>query len=174
MTTAIRNEYTQMGVGNYYLQHANTYENPHSAFAIDCFNQLWKPQFTSVLDLACGDGLISKHLKASQFKGAIVGCDKYLSDRYTKETGNLCHVFSFEDIANGQHTLPKVDVVVISYALDLIEKSYLNNFMFALSLITDHLIVIRPNNHKVEHFSWSVEKDVRCEKARGVLYKTKR
>lgn len=172
MTTAIRNEYTQMGVGNYYLQNADTYENPHSNFAINCLNQLWNPAFSTVLDLACGDGLISKHLKNSQFKGTIVGCDKYLSARYMKETGNHCHSFSFEEIANGQHDLPKVDVIVISYALDLIEKSYLNTFMFALSLISDNLIVIRPNNHKVDHFAWTVAQGSRSEKARGVLYKT--
>lgn len=66
--------------------------------------------------------------------------------------------------------MPKVDVIVLSYAIDLVESSYLSTMLYGLSTIADHLIVIRPNNHVVEHFAWQLSKTVKVEKSRGMLY----
>lgn len=171
MTLSIRKEYEKLGVDTYYSDHAETYHNPHASFALSCLDQLWKAEFKTVLDFACGDGLVSKHLAKTQKSTKVMGCDKFLFFRYQRETLNKCFQFSFEDIANGHFQMPHVDVIVFSYAIDLVEHSYLNNLLYGLSTIADNLIVIRPNNHSIDHFAWTVEKSVKVEKSRGVLYK---
>lgn len=170
MTLSIRKEYETLGVDTYYSDHAETYHNPHAAFALNCLDQLWEKDFKSVLDFACGDGLISKHLAKTQSVDSVVGCDKFLFSRYIKETHNECFQYSFEDIANGNFEMPKVDVIVFSYAIDLVESSYLNTMLYGLSTVAENLIVIRPNNHVVEHFAWTLSNSVKVEKSRGMLY----
>lgn len=170
MTLSIRKEYETLGVDNYYSDHAETYHNPHASFALTCLDQLWKPSFKSVLDFACGDGLVSKHLAKTKQVNSVVGCDKFLFSRYQRETHNQCFAYSFEDIANGNFEMPKVDVIVLSYAIDLVEASYLSTMLYGLSTIADNLIIIRPNNHVVEHFAWQLEQSVKVEKSRGMLY----
>jgi len=171
MSLAIRNEYQTVGVDNYYIDNANTYVNPHSKQALDCLDALWQSSFTSVLDLACGDGLITKHLKTNRFSGSIVGCDKFLFSRYRKETQCPCFEYSFQDIARQKHDLPMIDLTVISYAIDLVEKSYLDNMLFSLSLVSDYLLIIRPNSHLIDHYSWKLVNSVKMGKARGTIYK---
>lgn len=170
MTLSIRKEYETLGVDTYYSDNAETYHNPHANFALNCLDRLWKKDFISVLDFACGDGLVSKHLAKNKAVRSVVGCDKFLFSRYQRETRNECFQYSFEDVALGLFELPKVDVVVFSYAIDIVEQSYLNNLLYSLSTIADNMIVIRPNNHVVEHFSWSVSESVKVEKSRGILY----
>lgn len=169
MVTAIRNEYQNIGVDTYYIQNADSYENPHSNFALNCLNALWKDEFINVLDFASGDGLISKHLAKNKFC-TIVGCDKFLHERYARETGNKSFNYSFEDVANGYAEFPKFDVIVFSYAIDIVEKSYLNNLLYGLSVFSKYLIVIRPNNHSIDNFAWKEEKSVKFGKARGIIY----
>lgn len=171
-TLSIRKEYETLGVDTYYSDNADSYHNPHAGFALACLDNLWSDQFKSVLDFACGDGLISKHLKQKHSDLVIHGCDKFLHERYKKETGNSTFSYSFEDVANGIANLPEVDVIVFSYAIDLVEKSYLNTMLYYLSRISKNLIVIRPNSHIVEHFSWCSVKQVKHEKAKAVLYQT--
>lgn len=169
-TTAIRNQYTSLGVSAYYETYKDSYINPHASQALDCLDELWQPQWTSALDLACGEGLVSKFLSSKGIH-SLYGCDKYMADRYTKETGNVCYRQGFEEIACFTCELPTVDAVVISYALDLVEASYLPNLLLALSMIASNLIVIRPNNHVIDHFSWQLAQRSRSGKARGVWYK---
>lgn len=171
MSLSIRKEYETLGVDNYYTDNSETYHNPHAIFALNCLEQLWSEQFKNVLDFACGDGLASKYLRKNHNIDNIIGCDKFMYSRYERETKNTCFQFSFEDIANGNFELPKVDVIVFSYAIDLVKTSYLNNMLYNLSNISESLIVIRPNNHIVEHFSWKLEQTVKVEKSRGMLYK---
>lgn len=78
MTLSIRKEYETLGVDTYYSDHAETYHNPHAVFALTCLDQLWNPAFKNVLDLACGDGLVSKHLAKTKQVNSVVGCDKFL------------------------------------------------------------------------------------------------
>lgn len=171
MTLSIRKEYDALGVDTYYSDHAETYHNPHAVFALNCLDQLWNDEFNTVLDFACGDGLVSKYLTQTKNIQSIVGCDKFMFERYERETHHQCFQYSFEDIANGQFEMPKVDVIVFSYAIDLVESSYLNTLLYGLSTVADNLIVIRPNNHVVEHFAWALDNVVKVEKSRGMLYR---
>lgn len=123
-----------------------------------------------MLDFACGDGLVSKHLAKTKSVDSIIGCDKFLFSRYINETDNSCFQYSLEEIANGYFELPNVDVIVFSYAIDIVESTYLNTMLYGLSTVTNNLIIIRPNNHIVEHFSWLLDKSVKVKKSRGMLY----
>lgn len=170
MTLSIRKEYDAFGVDTYYSNHAETYHNPHALFALKCIESLWLDDFKTVLDFACGDGLVSKYLSKAKNIQSVVGCDKFMFERYERETHNQCFQYSFEDIANGKFELPKVDVIVFSYAIDLVESSYLNTLLYGLSTVADNLIIIRPNGHVVDHFAWKLENSVKVEKSRGMLY----
>lgn len=170
MTKAIRLLYNEQGVEGYYFNNAETYENPHSSFAIDCLNNQWLFNFKSVLDLACGDGLISKHLINNDMADSIIGCDKFMYSRYSKETGKECLQLSFEDVANFETELPKSDIIVISYAIDLVPKSYLQQLLFALSLSSKYLLVIRPNKHSLNSPYWNEVKSYKSGKANSILY----
>lgn len=173
MNAGIRNEYQAIGIDTYYSEKGDEYSNPHSKDAVSCLNAVWNDSWTSVLDFACGDGLMTKALSSRKIPN-IVGCDKFMSSRYEKETQKNCLKLSFEEVANFEHELPLTDIVVFSYAIDIVPSTYLSGLLYALSCSTEYLLVIRPNNHKLEHFSWSIDKEVRFGKARGVLYKKKK
>lgn len=172
MSNAIRKQYESMGVDNYYLEKGNEYLNPHSNDAISCLHSLWNPDWSSVIDFACGDGLITKEL-ISMGVSDIFGCDKFMYHRYMKETGKHCYPFSFEEISSFNKTLPKADVAIISYAIDLVPESYLSGLLFALSQFVPNLLIIRPNNHTIIHFMWEEKNHIRFGKSRCKLYSNK-
>lgn len=185
---SIRSKYESLGVDLYYSNLGKDYQNPHSEYALSCFEDIWNSYILKnldtvnststfrVLDFACGDGLISKYLKSSYLNLLnsnsliINGCDKYLDERYEFETGLNCFPYSFEDVANFSHTLPKYDLIVISYAIDLVKESYLDNFLYSLSQLTNKLLIIRPNNHLLDSYCWKLSYNNRFNKARGYLY----
>lgn len=173
MSNAIRKMYDEFGVDSYYSQNSDTYENPHSTFALDCIFNQWNKEFKSVIDLACGDGLVSKFLESHKLAESIIGCDKFLFERYTKETKLPCIQSSFEDIANFKTILPNVDVIVISYAIDLVPKTYLNKFLYALSCYGKFLLIVRPNNHSINSDFWDEISYYKSEKSKSFLYKSK-
>lgn len=170
IVASIRQEYDLVGVSTYYQTKADQYRNPHERYVICCLDALWEPSFESVLDFACGDGLITKHLLNREKNVKITGADKFMGNRYMQETKKQCLNVSFEDIASFKEELPTVDVVVISYALDLIQESYLQSFLYALSLKCKYLLVIRPNGHELSSPYWTLIKKCKYEKSRGTLY----
>ncbi len=174
MSKAIRQLYDSQGVEGYYSSNIENYENPHSKFAIDCLSNQWQSNFKSVIDFACGDGLISKYLAFNQMAVNISGCDKFMASRYISETGFHCVEASFEDIANFKINLPKVDVIVISYAIDLVQPSYLKKLLYALSCYADNLLVIRPNNHTISSDFWEEVSYFKSGKAKSFLYSAKK
>lgn len=171
--TSIRKMYDTFGVDNYYLTHQKEYVNPHEKFVRSCLDNLWNASWNSVLDFACGSGLITEHLLCKYKDINILGCDKYMADVYNANVNKKCFPYSFEDVAlNKIPDFPQIDVVVISYALDLIPPSYESNFLYVLSLYAKNLIVIRPNSKRVEPVFWKEVKACKVEKSKAVLYKS--
>lgn len=167
---SIRENYDEFGVSEYYSKFGESYENPHHSNIIECINNIWNPEWKSVIDFASGNGLITKIIESNVT--SIIGCDKYLYERYTIETGKHCLPFSFEEVADFKEVLPTSDVIVFSYGIDLVSDSYLNKLLYSFSLYTKNLIVIRPNNHKLETYIWKVYNEFRSHKSRAVHYKT--
>lgn len=165
---SIYDKYKDQGIKGYYQSSPEDYSNPHAKYVLMCLSDLFNPEWRDVLDLACGDGLITKALG----KRNVVGCDPYLHDRYRRETGKPCLTHSFEDIANNGID-GSFDVVVISYGADLIEKSYEANFLYNLSMSSKFLLTIRPNRHIFRTDFWTLLRQVRHGKSCGSLYERK-
>lgn len=171
--SGITNQYRTIGVDNYYKEHAIDYDNPHKKQVIECLSKLYSSNCEKVLDLACGDGLVTKWIK-EHFQAEVIGCDKFMAERYKKETGKDCKEYTFQDIASNKSNLDKdFDLIICSYAIDLVPKSYMSNLLWELAQISEHLLIIRPNNHILENNFWDVENKAKEGKAKAVLYKRK-
>ncbi|SOK58758.1 hypothetical protein [Yersinia phage fHe-Yen9-04] len=175
----ITEQYRTIGVQNFYSNPSiqQSYLNPHSTYIIECLNDSFYQYFTentSVLDLASGNGIISHALKSYGVHN-IEGSDKYMYERYTEETGFLCYPYSFEDIADFNCIFEKeYDVIICSYAFDLVPESYKNKLLYALSTYTDTLILIRPNSHELSSDIWKVVHKNKIEKTRSIIYQKER
>lgn len=172
----IRDEYNKLGVAEFYKIKNDAYSNPHEKFVEECLLYHWSEKYKTVLDMGCGDGLVTKYLKKNKLvvTDNVYGCDAYMYERYERETKEKCFKYSFEDISKGEYNLPKVDVIIMSYAIDLVDKSYLNNFLYSLSTLSEELIIIRPNKHILPETYWKIESDFFNGKSKSILYKNKR
>lgn len=174
----ITEQYRTIGVQRYYQDPniQSTYENPHKEFVNNCLMNSFYQYFTedaSVLDLACGNGLISNILKHCGVTN-IEGSDKYMHYRYTEETGFPCYPYSFEDISDFNCIFEKYyDVIICSYAFDLVPESYKEKLLYSLSTYTDTLILIRPNSHVIESSIWFDVYKYKSKKSRAIVYKKK-
>jgi ubiquinone/menaquinone biosynthesis C-methylase UbiE len=166
---SIRQQYEQCGVDSYYLEHGGGYENPHAQDVVKCLRYFYsKEKHMKVLDFACGDGLVSKRI-GNQSK--IIGCDGYLYERYTKETGNRCHKHTFQDICDFNNFIENnFDLIVFSYAIDLVESSYIQQLLYRLSTIGKEMLVIRPNKHIIDSPLWSIKEKYNADKSKSALY----
>lgn len=165
---SIRAQYEQHGVAGYYAEHAGSYANPHAHAVVSLLHQVWDERWTSGIDLACGDGLVTKT------KGNVcefIGIDPYLNDRYTQETGRACIRASAQHIVGGTVCLPKAKVIVCSYAFDLIPQSFTHDLLWRLADAADNLVVIRPNKKVIDHLMWSPLFKSACDRTHVVVYK---
>lgn len=171
MNISVRNEYQKLGVDNYYSLNGNNYENPHAQFIQLCIKKVWQKKWKNVIDFACGNGLITKIIKQTFEIEQVQGFDKFLHQRYSVETGEKSYNYSFEDIANFDKTIPTSDVIICSYAIDLVDKNYLSKLLYAFTQSSSYLVLIRPNNHEIEHFGWKLIQKEKFHKSRVTVYK---
>lgn len=121
---------------------------------------------TRVLDLACGDGLVTNAIKSYLGEDAIYsctyGCDPFMQKEYIKNTGRQCIDKSFKDIVE-KGLIPNFgyktfSCVICSFGLHLCEKSMLPDLTYRLSEIAETIVVISPSKYpylgkpKVEKF----------------------
>jgi SAM-dependent methyltransferase len=168
-TKKITEIYRSVGVQEYYKTVGSEYVNPHKDFVYNCLDELNCTSSGTVLDLACGTGDVSKYFNPV----SCVGSDKFLYKEYQTITGNNCYQYSFEDIADFNFDIKEnIDLIVCSYAIDLVPSTYLNKLLYSLSTISTRMILIRPNSHIVPEQYWRVVQKVKHGKSRGVLYET--
>ena len=141
---AVRNEYSEIGVENYYLKHSKDYSNPHEEIIKKLLKIAEQNNFIGkrVLDLACGSGEVTSALL--NFDHEIIGLDPYTADLYNEKTSNKVLRLSFKDIILGKLN-QKFDTIVCSFALHLCDISMLPNLLWRLSEISNILIVITPH-----------------------------
>lgn len=170
--SSVTEQYRDIGVNQYYSQFSETYENPHEKFVVKCLESTFNPEWKSVLDLACGNGLVSKWVHRNHNANLIVGCDKFMSERYKKETGFDCYDLTFEEMTQDVTSIQKqFDVVICSYAIDLLDKSYIGALAWQLATIAKNVILIRPNNHVLDiHGCWHLEALIKHGKSRATVY----
>lgn len=167
----ISDGYRKVGVGAFYENHSHEYSNPHSVFVENCLNHCTFRKDERVLDMGCGDGLVTKYLLRKGLR-SVTGADGYMSKRYQQETGMSCHEVSFEDIATrGMPNSEVFDTVICSYIVDIIPESFRHNFFWNIALRTKRLIVIRPNSHKLNYGFLELELAASEEKSKITSYR---
>jgi hypothetical protein len=160
----IYDEYQKYGVQNYYLKHSKEYYNPHE----DKISELYQKHLTKIisnndiiLDIACGNGLISKLAIKYNNNNNTIGIDPYFQNDCTH------YNLSFEDIAKGELNKinKKYDIAICSYAFHLINNDYKYDFLTELSLQTSKFIIITPSKKiNIKHPLWIITNEIREDK----------
>ena len=158
----IYDQYQKYGVAEYYKQFSNQYQNPHHAKIESIFiKYLFKliSRKTCILDIACGEGLITRLVNHYNQNYNIDGTDPFFNNQYTKFN------YSFEDIALGKMNNYKYDLVICCYAFHLIDHTWKYDFLSQLALITNKFIIITPSKKmNLNHPSWKSILEIREEK----------
>src|SRR5215217_6986872 len=133
---AIRAAYERYGVQGYYARFGATYRNPHEyaiRSALHAAVARWRIPLDRVLDLACGSGeatLAIEELGAN----TVDGVDPYTYAAYAERTGRAAERLTFEQIAAGALAGRRYDTIVCSFALHLVEPSWLPALALQISL----------------------------------------
>jgi SAM-dependent methyltransferase len=176
ISEAIRQKYEELGVEKYYAQFGAEYRNPHEPFIGEVLSEAvrrWSLDLTRVLDLACGSGevtLVLRELGARQ----IDGVDPFTGEAYLARTGQKAEAVSFEQIAAGVLVGRRYSLIVCSFAMHLIEESWLPPLLFQLGEISSCLLILTPHKRpelKAE-WGWTLEGEFMAERVRARLYKT--
>lgn len=159
--SGIYDQYQKYGVKNYYKQFSEQYKNPHEQKITELYIKYIKNLISSediILDIACGDGLISKLVNKYNNNYNVKGTDPYFKNSY-------CHYnCSFEDIALG-NIKDKYNIAICCYAYHLLENSWQFSFLNSLAEITDTFIIITPSKKiNIVHPRWSLVKEFREDK----------
>ncbi len=171
---SVRGGYVDLGVRAYYEAHAADYANPHEPAVVACLDTLLArhgPDLSHVLDLACGSGEVTDVLRRA---GALRcdGIDPYTGPAYLARTGQAAEAISFEEIANGALAGRSYSLIVCSYALHLLERSWLAGTLTQLALVAPELWVLTPNKRPVlrEAWGWRLVEEIVVERVRARLY----
>jgi len=142
---AIRLMYEKYGVDTYYKNHSKEYENPHKKEIIDIIKNIEIKHTDKILDLSCGDGLITETLLELGYNN-IKGCDPYMCDIYKKKTKKECYNYDFIDIINNKMT-EQFDIVICSFALHLCDEKNLFSLINQLKYFNNikKLYIITPH-----------------------------
>lgn len=148
--------YEALGVEGYYRQNGATYRNPHEDAVADVLRlaaQTWPLDLSHVLDLACGSGeatLVLRSLGANR----VDGIDPFTGHAYLARTGQVAEAMRFEDIALGSLAGRHWSTVVCSFALHLVDASWLPGVCRNLADVTDTLVVITPHKRPDIRAGW--------------------
>lgn len=173
---AIRRQYEEYGVEGYYSQFGAEYRNPHEPIIREALGQAvqrWLLDLTGVLDLACGSGEVTLAL-CELGGGRVDGVDPHTGEAYFARTGQQAECFSFEQIAAGTLAGRSYTLIVCSFALHLIEESWLPALLAAFGLISDCLLILTPHKRpeiKAE-WGWRLEGEFVIERVRARLYRS--
>jgi 2-polyprenyl-3-methyl-5-hydroxy-6-metoxy-1,4-benzoquinol methylase len=178
---AIRNEYADLGVENYYRNHADVYENPHFPYIQQLLEQnQQRIDYTKVLDLACGGGEVTLILRGLGFDNTI-GCDPFTSLLFEKNTHQTCLALSFEDIIKGaltdnEYPNNEYTSIISSFAMHLCPEKQLFSLVAQLFNLTNNIVIItphkRPELEKLANVNLDFEDFVLTERGKKVFLKS--
>lgn len=171
---AIRPQYEQFGVDGYYAQHGHEYRNPHEPIVrqlLAAATARWALDLTSVLDLACGSGEVTlclRELGAAE----IVGIDPYTCEAYRARTGGAAEPLSFEQIARGALAGRRHSLIVCSFAMHLIDTSWLPALLSQLALVAPRLLILTPHKRPDIRpaWGWRLADEIQLERVRIRLH----
>lgn len=174
MTKAIRKAYEEHGVTEYYQQYGDSYINPHEeavAAVVAYAVTTWYLPTERVLDLACGSGEVTLALSALGVS-TIVGVDPYTGKAYQARTKQNVLPLSFEDIAKGKLQEERYSLIVCSYAMHLVEVSWLPLLLHQLAIMSHQLLIVSPHKRPVikPSWGWTLRDSVTLDRVHGRWY----
>jgi hypothetical protein len=174
--SAIRTEYEDMGVEDFYKKKGDEYYNPHLQYIKESIEKIVDDNIinlSKVLDLAAGTGEVTNTLNELNFYN-IEATDPYLYKEYEDNTGYKCMKYSFQNIQQGKLRDKKYSSIICSYALHLADKSILHDLFWELSMISEYLIIISPNKRPdVNNDSWELNDNFTIGKSKIRIYTSK-
>lgn len=86
-----------------------------------------------------------------------------------KETNRPCLSMTFDNISNGFLKGRNYSLVICSYALHLLDYSKMPHFLWAVSEITDDLLIISPHKRPYikDTWGWELEEEIVIERVRS-------
>lgn len=156
MNESIRKQYEELGVEGFYAERGTEYRNPHEPAIAEALAQAvtkWALPLDRVLDLACGSGEATLAL-ASLGAQTIDGIDPYTAAAYHARTGRTAEGWRFEEIAAGAIAGRRYDLIVCSFAMHLIEESWLPALLTQLGLISNRLLILTPHKRPEIKTAW--------------------
>ena len=168
---SIHDNYKDMGPKGFYTSMGSEYRNPHEEVVRGCLRKCvvdWNLDITRVLDLACGSGEVT--LEILDMGGLANGIDPYTNAAYKGRTGQEATVGSFESIANGGLPGQGYSLVVCSYAMHLVDLSWLPRLVYRLGEVSDHLLILSPHK-RPDLTPWArMDRDMYQDRVRARLY----
>ncbi|CAK9071521.1 unnamed protein product [Durusdinium trenchii] len=136
-----------------------SYVNPHEprlSEALHIALDQWQEHLSSplrALDLACGSGEATLALEAwlektqtGAMEPVLEAADPYTFEAFERRVGRRCHHWSFQDVADGVlEEEPIYDLVLCSFALHLLERSWLTCTVSSLARRARLLVVATPH-----------------------------
>jgi len=166
---SVREGYINHGIELYYK--TQDYNNPHARIIENHMTLVSdKLDMSNVLDLACGDGLVSTLCCVRL--GRVTGCDPYLYQSYKEKTGNECYDYTFQDIANGSLSHERYSSIICSFAMHLCEKSVLPNLLYQLAVMSDTLVIVSPHKRPEVNQYWELSDELYMDKVRTRIFKS--
>uniref|UniRef100_A0A7S1AKF1 Methyltransferase domain-containing protein n=1 Tax=Noctiluca scintillans TaxID=2966 RepID=A0A7S1AKF1_NOCSC len=159
---SIREAYGELGAVGFYAAKGAQYVNPHDVTLrealVNALN-VWRDEgllgddsgaLHRVLDVACGSGEASLAFEAwaeqTGFEHAVDACDPYTYEAYARRSGRQAHRWSFEDVADGILDAEEpYDVLLCSFCLHLLDRSWLSLTLSAMARAARLLIVLTPH-----------------------------
>eukprot|EP00873_Tetraselmis_striata_P022455 jgi/Tetstr1/442719/TSEL_030809.t1 len=160
---SIRGAYEEMGVQQYYEARGGEYSNPHFSTLKEvlprALEQLLGPLLPlrhGLLDFCCGSGEFTRIFEGWQASRgrdvctAITGADPYTQEGYRRATSRRAESWSFEDVCEGalEDAGVSFDVIAISYAIHLLERSRYHLFFHSLARRAAHMLIVSPTKNK--------------------------
>ncbi|MCI0392360.1 MAG: class I SAM-dependent methyltransferase [Acidobacteria bacterium] len=172
---AIRHQYEEHGVEGYYSQSGSDYRNPHEPIIREVLRaavEQWQLDLMHVLDLACGSGEVTLALRELGSE-KIDGIDPHTGEAYLARTGQEAESFNFEQIAEGALSGRRFSLIICSFALHLIDVSWLAALLAQLGLISDRLLILTPHKRPElnPEWGWTLEDEMIVDRVRARLYR---
>jgi hypothetical protein len=172
--TSIHGQYAELGVRQYYETHGATYRNPHEPIIHELLAlamQTWHPDLSHVLDLACGSGEATLALRPLG-AGRIDGLDPYTGSAYQARTGQAAEAITFEQIAGGALSGREYSLIVCSFALHLIQVSWLPAVCYQLSQTSTALLILTPHKRPdlKPVWGWNMQHELIHKRVRARFY----